>query len=66
MSKILCLDGPLNGDYIDVEDAEAYGYTATPWTESHPEAVGLHTPTALSAFTTDGIPVEYEESEYDR
>lgn len=66
MARALCLDGPNNGYYLDVDEAAALGYTVEQWDPGHRETVLMHSGTLRDAFTTDGQPIEFEESEYDR
>lgn len=61
--RALCLDGPLNGQYAEVEYAEVLGYSAEQWSPSHRETVLMHSGTARDAFTTDGVPVEFNDEE---
>lgn len=64
--RALCLDGPLNGQYADMDEAEALGYTAEQWSPGHRETVLMHSGTVHDAFTTDGVPVEFNEEDYER
>lgn len=64
MTRALALDGPRNGEYVDIDEAEALGYTPTPWQEAFPETVLLHTGTVLKNFGYDGVPVEFEDDQY--
>lgn len=64
--RALCLDGPLNGQYADPEDVESLGYTLQQWSPGHRETVLMHSGTARDAFTTDGVPVEFSDEDYER
>lgn len=62
MTRNIALDGPLNGLYIDPEQAEQNGYTLSPWSDR--EDAWIHSKTVIESLSTDGVPIEFEEDEY--
>lgn len=52
----IALDGPLNGQYITPEQAEAADYVLAEWTAD--EWAYLHLPNAENFTGPDGVPVE--------
>lgn len=56
MSTHIALDGPLNGDYIDAQQAFAHEYELTEWTEG--ELAYVHVPTATLETDENGVPLE--------